>query len=352
MHRLAGRRIFSLDGREFIWEHVVLAAYVWEELPAVERRVGQALATLRRLEDRGEAPTDEEVEEAATRWRYEHDLLSADDLDSWLAVRELGLDEWLGAIARTLVETPARPARALRAAPAPDEIEAAVFADAMCDGTIGALIERLAGRAAIFDRVTSEGGRRGGATKAKLRAAVERLPRTVRRDGLFGMSAADSVRGAELVATMDAAYERFTKSLSGSKTIAREIESHALEWTHVSCETLTFDAEGPAREAALLIREDGLPMANVAEVARAEVVSSGLVLEDVGSALKAQLVAAQPGDLLGPVRDGDGFAVTLITARVAPSVDDRATIDRAWDAIVRRTVGAEVEERIRWHERF
>ena len=68
----------------------------WRRGPGRDRRCGA-----QRLEGRGEAPTDEEVEEASNRWRYDHDLISADDLESWLSARELGLDEWLGYIGRT-----------------------------------------------------------------------------------------------------------------------------------------------------------------------------------------------------------------------------------------------------------
>jgi hypothetical protein len=352
MHRLAGRRIFSLGEREFIWEHVVLAAYLWAEIPALERRIAHGLAAQNRLADAGEPVLDDDVEVASTRWRYERDLISADDLESWLSARELGLEEWLAYIRRS--ESAARSAArgSKRHAPAPDEIGAVMFAEAMCSGTVGALTERLAGRTAIFGRVTSEGRRSRAPAGAKLRTALERVPRTVKQRGLFGMSAADSVQAAEMIAAMDVVFERFVKTLAAQKTLVREIESHALEWTRIGCRTLTFGSQAPAREAALLIREDGMPIAKAASVAKAKVVVDDVVLEDVGGPFKGRLLAAQPGDLVGPVEVEEGFAVTLVTERVPPSVDDREIRERARDRVERRTVGAEIEKRIRWHERF
>ncbi len=352
MQRLAGLPIFSAGEREFIWEHVVLAGYLWGEIAVLERRIGQDIAAQNRLEELGEPLSDDDVEDASNQWRYAHDLISADDLESWLSARRLTLDEWLAFVHRRLSAARSPGRRPLkRHAPRPDAIDAAVLAEAMCSGTLTALAARLAGRAAVFDRLTAE-GRRSGVGKAKLAAAVDRLPRAVRQDGLFSTTAAESVEGAEFIASMDVVFERFLKTLPTEQTLAREIEAHALEWTHVQCKMLTFDSEATAREAALLVREDGLSLTKAAAVAQATVAATDLVLEDVGTPLKDRLVSAQPGDLVGPVEVDEGFVVTLVTRRVQPSVDDREIRERARDRVGRRAVGAEIEKRIRWHERF
>lgn len=349
MDRLAGRPIITVGERVLVWEDVVIAAHIWGDITRLEARVAQTLAADRRLTRTKRAPTDAEVEDAADRWRYEHDLISADDLQGWLASRELTDDEWLDWVRREVSAERATVTRPKR--PPADELEPLVFAELMCAGEIGEIVERLAGRAAISERAAAEHAVRAPA-KARLAAAVDRLPSAVRRRGLFGLSAAETVKGAERIATMDAVYERFVKTASTEKLLAREIETHALEWTRVEGRALVFDAEGPAREAALLIRTDGLPIAKAGAVAKTPVRTVALVLEDVGGPLRDRLTSAKRGDLVGPVGDEDAFTVILVTKRVPPSVDDRNMRARAAALVERRLVGAEIEKRVRWHERF
>jgi hypothetical protein len=351
VHRLAGRRIFSLGEREFIWEDVVLAAHLWGDITALQRRTGQALAAQHRLAKSVEGVSEDDVEEAANAWRYDHDLISADDLEAWLSARALVVDEWLAYIRRTeLVRRTSGRVTKPNAASS-DQIDDVLLAEAMCSGTIAAVAEKLAGRAAVSERVTTERSSRAPA-KAMIRSAVDRLPSAVRRGGLFDLSGAETVARAGTIAAMDAIYARFVKTLAARNVLAREIESSALEWTVLKCKTLTFGSQAPAREAVLLIREDGLPIAEAGVVAKSKVVAADLVLEDVGGPVRDRLVGAQPGDLVGPISTDGGFIVTLVTKRIPPSVDDREIRERARDRVERRTVGAEIEKRVRWHERF
>jgi hypothetical protein len=329
----------------------VLAAYLWDEITALRRRAAKALAAQNQLAARDAAVPDDDVDEAANAWRYEHDLISADDLETWLSARELGLDEWLAYVRRSesLRRTSARIATPY--APPSDQVDDVLFAEAICDGTIAEVVEKLAGRAAAFERVRTQGPARTAA-KATIVAALDRVPRAVRRDGLFGLSGSESIARARTIVEMDLGYARFVKTVATLPALEREIESHALAWTVLRCKTMTFGSQAPAREAALLIREDGLPIAKAATVAKTTVVSADVVLDDVDGTLSDRLVAAQPGDLVGPIETDDGFIVTLVTERVSPSAGDRQIRERAKELIERRTVGAEIDKRIRWHERF
>jgi hypothetical protein len=85
---LAGRRIFTVAGTSYAWEDLVLAGCLWGDWPALEARARDGLACLARLdeldEDDEDALAEEDVETAATEFRYARDLVAASGLESWL----------------------------------------------------------------------------------------------------------------------------------------------------------------------------------------------------------------------------------------------------------------------------
>jgi hypothetical protein len=352
MERLAGRRIFAVGKDVFTWEDVVLAAHLWDAIRPIEVRITEGLAAEQHLGD--EIP-DDAVEELASEWRYERNLISADDTESWLAAREISVDEWLDHFRRA--EARRRVGKDLTAIAkryrsASSGIDDILFAEGMCSGSFSEVTERLAGRVAVHARAVSDARAERAPTKAKLRPALERLPRPLRQKGLFDLSGTECVKRAEVIAMMDLVYERFIAEATDGSAIAQEIEGHGLEWTRLDCRTLLFPSEEPAREVILLVRQDGLPIAKAASVAGAKVTRTHQVIEDLRPPLRDRLVAAQPGDLIGPVRVDGGFLVASVVKRVEPSSSDESIRARARERIERRIVQGEVDKRVTWHERF
>ncbi len=332
----------------------MLAAHLWGDVSALEQRISLGIGAERRLRETGETLSESDVEDAATRWRYDQDLIAADDLATWLSARELGVEEWLAYFRRTgssarVAATTASPPKRHR--PSSEEIDAVLLAESMCSGTTGTIIERLAGCVAVSDRVAGE-GEAPARPATKLRAALDRLPASTRKHGMYTLSAAACREHAERVVQMAATTARFVNAVGGGEAVEREIESHVLEWTMLRCKMLILSSEEAAREAALLVREDGLTIAKAASVAKAKASTIELVLEDVDGPLRDRLVGARRGDLLGPLEVGDGFMVAVVDKRVPPSTADPAVRERAKERVVQRTVQAEVDKRIRWHERF
>lgn len=355
MHRLAGHAVFSVGRRRYRWEDVVLAGYLWGDISRLEQGTREAIACRKRLDDRGEAPTVTEVETTAEEWRYERDLLSADDLQEWLTARGIDMDDWLEYIDRLALRTrwSAELDAIVRAyGVSSDELDACVYVEAACSGTLGMLAERLAGRAAVYGRVTEKSPRAKTSTKSERKTVLDGLPAHVKRRGVIGVAPAATRERAELVADIFVSFDQFVDEVAAPAALEREIEAHALDWTRLDCETVAFVSDEAAREAALLIREDGMPLADAAKIARAVVQKASYVLEDVGGELKDRLVGAFPGDLVGPVSGDDGLLLVGIVDRVSPSMKDASILARARDRVIRRTIRREVSRRVRWHERF
>lgn len=355
MQRLAGRAVFTVGRRKYRWEDVVLAGHLWGDVARLEHRTREAIACHKRLDDGGEALTEAEVEGAAEEWRYERDLLSADDLLEWLTARGIDMDNWLGYIDRLALLTRWSTeldgiVRAYEVSS--DEVDAAMYVEAVCSGILGVLAERLAGQAAVYDRLTEPSSRSKTSTKSQRKDLLAALPAHVKRRGVIGVAPAATRERADLVADIVASFDRFVDEIAAPAALEREIEAHALDWTRMVCETVAFSSEEAAREAALLIREDGMRLRQAAKVATAVVRKAAYVLEDVDGELKDRLVGALPGELIGPLDGESGSLLVWVVDRVSPSITDAPILARARERVIRRTIRREISRRVRWHERF
>lgn len=355
MQRLAGRTVFTAGAREYRWEDVVLAAHLWGEAAELERRTREGIACHMRLDDRGEALSETEVEGAADKWRYERDLLSADDLQDWLTERDIDMDEWLAYMHRSAVRTrwSGELDEIVNAYDvSAEEVDAVMYSEAVCSGRLGELAERLAGQAAIYDRVAEQTPAAKSFSKAERKAILGRLPARVKRQGIIGVDPAVTKERADLVTDVALSFERFVDRIAAPAALEREIEAHALEWTRLDCQTVEFASEEAAREAALLVREDGMRLTQAAAIATSVVEETRYVLEEVEPPLKDRLVGALPGELIGPVSGDSGHLLVSVVDRVAPSTSDASIRERAGDRVIRRTIRREISRRVRWHERF
>ena len=106
--------MFTVADQEFGWEEIVAAAQAWGEWQPFVDSVRQSLCCLRRAEEAGEMPSAAEMRETATAFRYAHNLISAEETRSWLARRQMSVEDWMSCLcARRLHDhSTERPGRA------------------------------------------------------------------------------------------------------------------------------------------------------------------------------------------------------------------------------------------------
>jgi hypothetical protein len=355
MQRLAGRRIFTVGKRTYRWEDVVLAARLSGDHALLEKQARDGIACEKRLQALDEELPEDDVDAAADEWRYDHDLLAADDMEEWLGEHKLDVDDWSDYIGRALLRN--RWAKELPTVRkeqrvSQKETDAVLYTETVCSGKAAEVAERLAGQAAVYERLSREAARETSCSKTELRASLKALPAAVRRDGLFKLSAKETLERAEHVACVGICMDRFLDRLAAPAAVAREVQANELEWTRFECRVVTFPDEQIAKEAVLLVREDGLPLERAAETARSSVEDVTYILEDVASPLRDRLVGAQPGQLIGPLSRSDDFVLVSVVRRTEPSPSDRTVRSRAREHLIRRNIQREIEGRVRWHERF
>jgi hypothetical protein len=325
MNILSERPVFAVDGEVFHWGDVVRHARAsgrWDELEAESCRGLACEAHFDTIEEEG---AEEAIDEAAAEFRYDRELITAEEMEAWLEARGLTPEEWMGYIRRTVL-------RQLWADDLDDiaaehpvgdgQVEEALRIDLLCSGTQRILAEELAVEAAAA-------AARGEASPAEPPADREGRLATLREQA-----------------------GRFRQDAVAPETLAREVASNQMEWIRVDCRAIAFPEEGAAREAALCLREDGLDIEEVAGEADVPIEDVVLYLDQLDPEQHSRFLGATVGDVIGPVPGNEAFTVYQVVAKVMPSIDDPEIVRRAGERVLARLLAAEVNRRVRWHADF
>jgi hypothetical protein len=324
------RVAFRLDGASYRLADALLRAAVAGEWTAIEADLRHGVACELRAEDEDPPVTDEEVAAALRAYRYDRDLISADEAQAWLSAWDLSAGEWRDAIVRRLLRE--RWSAASCAAPDDESLADAAWADLVCSGTLETLVARLAERLAVSGT---------GAAVPPSRSTEPVLP------GWLGITETrddPAVRRLELIEREYVA--RRAHDISAERVTAA-IAAHAFEWTYVEATQLAFPVEAMAAEAALRVREDGESLADVARDLDRPVERWQGFLDAADGTLKPRLSAAAAGELQGPYHDDRGYVLLQVTARRAPHAGDAAVRahaeSRLWSAVAARALS-----RVQW----
>jgi hypothetical protein len=293
--------LFAVGGDVYGWDDAVALAKLRGDWDRLAEQVRAGLAALAALGARDEAPSEEEVDAAGRRFRYERDLLAADELADWLERHRLTVEDWHAYLSRALARDrlPAADRGVLE-----EEVDAVVWAEGVCSGRLQELTRELAARAAV-----SPG------------APLDQL---------------------------DPAFDEFCTAAVDEAAEAREVEANRLEWLRFRYDAVIAEEEGAAHELVLCVRSDGDSLAAAANRADLELLEDDCWLDEVESPLAARLLAAKAGELVGPVAVEDGYVVAHVVEKTAPSLDDEAVRERAHAAAVTRAVSRVVAERVVW----
>ena len=359
MPAISERRIFSVGESVYTWEDVVLAAALWGEWDDLRREVQGGLACLKRLEDvedEEEALPEDEVSAAAAEFRYARDLIAAEDMEAWLEDRGLTAADWMDHIQRSLlIKKWAADLEGIQEEHPvdPEEVDQVIACDAICGGRAAAWAARLADRAAVGAMMFEERRDAGPETEIsehEVRSLLEAFPAAAADASLSGeLPSVDPSRLAAL-ARLEVAWQRFAEGQVTPQAIREQVAAHGIDWTRLSVQSVLLRDPDSAREAALCIREDGRDPAEVAAESGAELTAGTWFLDEVEAGLRDHLLGARRGEVLGPLRLKDGFAVVSVLAKQPPVAEDPAVRARAERALLKRSVRSEVESRVRWNE--
>lgn len=339
---------FTVGERPYLWSDVVLAAMRWGNWAEVEDAAACGLACQRRAEVEAIALDPAARAKAGAAFRYARGLVTADEMTAWLAGWGLTVDDWLSWIDRDVL-------RARWAAAATDfvarfpigehEIAAAAWPEGVCSGALARLGRALAGRAAAWAALTEQGGPDGCHASPQIDVSVLA---EVAQDALGGRLASGGRERLAHLAAVDAAFETFRARAITPKAIESVIAGRRLDWIRLSLEMARFGAEEAAREAACCVREDGAALADVARAAGASLTEGGVLLGETPSDLRAHLLGAEAGQLLGPVAIDGETVLVLVRDKALPDASQPEVRQRAEEQALAGAVRREVDARVLW----
>ncbi|HUF27443.1 MAG TPA: hypothetical protein VMM18_10740 [Gemmatimonadaceae bacterium] len=343
--------VFTVDDQPHTWADVVHAATLRGDWDALESLVREELACLAHAAAAGDAVDRDAVDEAARRFRYDRDLITAAETERWLEQWGLTPAGWMAWVRRSVARslyTSELAALVSRHPVAQAAIDQVVLVDAVCHGQLARFARTLAERAAAAaalaaapDDTAVDGAATDPGTGERDAAPVDSGRRAI--PGLRS----DPGRLATL-RELDRAHARFLERVRSTAALGAIVSAHRLDWIRLTCRVLEFSDEPAALEAALCVRDDGEPVERVADLAHAPLRQVRFHLDEVDGALRHRMFSAGPGELVGPVAENGGFRLYEIVGKEVPEENDALVRARATDVALRRAVAVELERRVRW----
>jgi hypothetical protein len=343
------RVIFVCGDRSFTLRDVIDAALFRGEMEPTWKNLLRLLAAETKADEQDLEFNEDAIDGAAERFRYNHDLITAEETEHWLAERGLALSDFSGFFVRHYWGEQwddVEPA-AIDYLAAPSEMQELLTNELILSGELDRMAQRLswrvAGRCATADGsvdpqlIAEEEARffeRSGLSADQLAGWLQRLGRDPEwfRDALV----------------MEAIHRRDCSALLSRQARAREIAALRLPLTRFEVEMIELDSLDAAREALLCAREDGMSMEEVAAEGRYPYRHPEVLLEEIPEDLQQKFLSVHPGEILDPIARGDGFHICRVIGKAEPDLDDPVVTKRAEERILDRHFSDLNTRHIQW----
>lgn len=336
--------VFVAGGKTIAVGHIVAAAHsrgellpAWNTLLVLVESEKLAAAS----DDDGETEADDgELQSLSEQFRYNRDLITAEDTERWLADRGLTLDDFNAYFQRHYW------ASTLEEPPEADAVDYFSASDAMWDLLAAELF--LSGK---FDRMAERLSWRFAAALALpdpiAPAEIDAIDEGAGLDAWLARLGCDRQWLADFQA-MEAAFRRRCEQLLTENEVGRALVTMRLPLMRVALETVDVDSLDAVRELAMCVREDGMSMSAVASDARYPYERTEVVLEDLPSDVQQKVLSAAPGDVLPPLAHEGGFYLHRLVARSDPDLADLEVRARVQRQMLERHFAALTASCVRW----
>jgi hypothetical protein len=264
------------------------------------------------------------IDAAAESFRYEHDLITAEETEQWLAARALTLEDFTNYFARqhwcSSIGGKIERVRVDYTSASPD-VRQLFATELIFSGELDRLTTRLAWRLAAlteFGEIDADPPRirrereafhdRAGVTESKLDKWLEQIGH-------------DRKWLDEMVA-MEAAYNSLCEKVLTPDARQKQLATMRMPLTQFEAEVVELESLDAAKEAMLCIRQDGMSMKEVATEGRYPYRELTFLHEQVPEEFKQKFWSVAPGEILAPLPHADGFELYRIIKKREPKADD------------------------------
>ena len=341
--------IFVCEDRSLTGRDVIDAAIFRGELEPEWNHLLRLLAAERRAEEQSLELEDDAIDTAAEQFRYQHDLITAEETEQWLATRGLNLGDFSDYFVRQYWSDKwdDLEAEELDYFSAPNETRKILIDELILSGKLDRMAERFSRRISSKCAAGETGAdppaieEERAAFFARSGISAEELPEWLERLGR-------DQEWFEEALTMEAIYRHSMSGLLSHQARQRQLAALRLPLTRFEVETIELDSLDAAREALLCAREDGMSMEEVAAEGRYPYRRPEVLLEQVPEDLQQKFLSVHPGEILEPIARGDGFHLCRIIGKEEPNLEDPVVQERADQCILDRHFSDLTTRFIQW----
>jgi hypothetical protein len=339
--------VFAVAGRAVTVREIIEAAYLRGEIEPYWRRLIELIEIGKKNSEFQEI--DEAVLQAQSeQWRYDRDLITAEEVERWLRDRGLSLEEFSAYFVRNTGKKSIRGGTqpvAIDYLAASRELRDLLRIELLLSGEFDRMAIQLSWRFAAScpkDHVPShliEAERACFLELAGLHAGS--LPGWL---ASFGRNQ----QWLDEMCELEAAFRQQREGLSTPSMRERTLTALRLPLLRLELELIELDSIEAAREAFLCVRDDGAPMEEVARNGRYPYRKAAMFLEDLSTDAQHKVLSAVPGDVLDPINQEDGYQVWHLIRKIEPSLAD----DEVRHRIERRIIESHFSELAGRHVRW
>lgn len=336
--------VFTCGDISYTDRDVINAAFFRGELDSIWKEL---LRCVECENQSGDAEMDDAtIDSAVEKFRYDHDLITAEEVEQWLQARVLTMDDFGEYFARHYwgdnLQGKVAPG-AIDYVSAPEEMRALLRAELIFSGEFDRMATRLSWRAAGSREVKEDVDLAGEKKEFLVRAGIDEgaLPNWL--DGL----GRDEGWLNEML-RLEAIHTRIRAELLTPPNRQRELSSLRLPLTRLDVEMLEVESKDAAREASLCVTVDGLSIEEVAKEGRYPFRQTQLLVEDIEPDLQQKFLSVPAGSVLEPIARGDGFQLCRIVKKVEPNADDPVVRERVDKRLLDLHFAKLVSSHIQW----
>lgn len=343
--------VFEIEGEVFTFEDVVRTANYFGTLRQCREEVRTGVAADQRARRLGLEPSVTRLQSMSDAFRYEHDLITAEEAERWLERRGLTVEDFHEYILRQYwkahgPENP--PGGDGDDLPGAAEVDRLVLPELVMSGEFDGTAVRLSRRLAVA-RAQEPGNAPPAEAVECARARFldramlteEELPNWLERIG------ADR-DWLDTMLRIDTAYRRQCAELLNDHARERMLHAQRLPLTRIDVEVLALKSEDAAREALLCVAQDGVAMADLARECGYPYRRVDLRLGDLDEELRRVFVSAAPGEVLEPMEDGGAHQLCRLIGKIEPDLSDEETRQRVDERILDSFFGDLTARHVRW----
>jgi hypothetical protein len=330
--------VCSCGSDEFAARDVMDAALFRGDLSEPWRQFLFKVAAVNRAVELDLELDDAGLDSAAEQFRYQYDLITAEETEQWLEVRGLSLENFSEYFARQQwgaanLEN-VEPQDIDYVSAAADDLRETFTVELILSGQLDQMTLTLSWRLAAAAAAKQVSPDAIAAVRKKF------FEQTKFNEADLGHWLGQLGRDEpwfDRTCTMEAAYLERCRALLVPGALQREIATARLPLMRFEAEVLQLESRDAAQEALFCVREDGMSMEEVASEGGYPFSRVDFVLEDLNPDVQQKFLGVVDGQVLEPLeRGGDGYELCRVVRKVEPKMDDPAIQTRVEQRLLNR----------------